>query len=120
MNHIDRFLHYTKQLAKADGNHSGNDDDDDDDDDDFFTKRAQGDEDGDAELFDDYVNQKMDEEKKQRVRGFLDATPEDEKERFLLDYVKNMRWKEEDDDYVPRYVIGLYLCEMDSILNESD
>ena len=44
----------------------------------------------------------MDEEKRQRVRGYLDANPEDEKERFLLDYVKNMRWKEEDDDYVPR------------------
>ena len=53
-------------------------------------------------MFNDYVNEKMDEEKRQRVRGYLDANPEDEKERFLLDYVKNMRWKEEDDDYVPR------------------
>ena len=53
-------------------------------------------------MFNDYVNEKMDEEKRQRVRGYLGANPEDEKERFLLDYVKNMRWKEEDDDYVPR------------------
>ena len=69
--------------------------------DEFFTKRDTAEE--DSALFQDYVDKNMDEEKKERVKGYLDATPEDEKERFLLDYVKNMRWREEGDDYVPRY-----------------
>ncbi|KAK8825363.1 hypothetical protein WA538_003060, partial [Blastocystis sp. DL] len=45
----------------------------------------------------------MEGDKKERVKGYLESNPEDEKERFLLDYVKNMRWKEEGDDYVPNY-----------------
>ena len=72
-----------------------------DSEDEFFTRRDTAEE--DSALFQDYVAKNMDEEKKERVKGYLDANPEDEKERFLLDYVKNMRWREEGDDYVPRY-----------------
>ena len=83
------FLHVRNQVE------------DEDSEDEFFTKRDTAEE--DSALFQDYVNKNMDEEKKERVKGFLDANPEDEKERFLLDYVKNMRWREEGDDYIPRY-----------------
>ena len=83
------FLHVRNQVE------------DEDSEDEFFTKRDTAEE--DSALFQDYVNNNIDEEKKERVKGFLDANPEDEKERFLLDYVKNMRWREEGDDYVPRY-----------------
>lgn len=70
--------------------------------DEFFTKRDNAEE--DTALFEEYIEKNVDEEKKERVKGFLDSNPEDEKERFLLDYVKNMRWKEEGDDYVPSYM----------------
>ena len=36
---------------------------------------------------------------KKNVQNYLQATPEDEKERFLLDYIKNMRWKGDGDDF---------------------
>ena len=68
-----------------------------DSDDDFFTKRDVPEEEPDK--FAQYLEQNADEEKKENVKNFLQSTPQDEKERFLLDYIKNMRWKGDGDDF---------------------
>ena len=49
--------------------------------------------------FAQYLEENADEEMKKNVQNYLQATPEDEKERFLLDYIKNMRWKGDGDDF---------------------
>ena len=72
-----------------------------DSDDEFFTKRDKSEE--EADRFEEDLDKNMEGDKKERVKGYLESNPEDEKERFLLDYVKNMRWKEEGDDYVPKW-----------------
>lgn len=74
--------------------------DDNGSDDDFFTKRENG-----ATEFDDfneYVDKNVTEDKKERVKKYIDETPEDAKERFLHDYIVNMKWKEKDDDFIPQ------------------
>ncbi|CBK20695.2 uncharacterized protein [Blastocystis hominis] len=68
-----------------------------DDDEDFFTKRDVPEEEQDK--FAQYLEENADEEMKKNVQNYLQATPEDEKERFLLDYIKNMRWKGDGDDF---------------------
>lgn len=70
---------------------------DSDDDEDFFTKRDVPEEEQDK--FAQYLEENADEEMKKNVQNYLQATPEDEKERFLLDYIKNMRWKGDGDDF---------------------
>ena len=72
----------------------------DDSDDEFFTKRAK--EVDDADDFNEYIENNVNEEKKERVKSFIDMTPEDAKERFLHDYIVNMKWKEKDDDFIPQ------------------
>ena len=69
----------------------------DESDDDFFSKRDVPA--SNTDQFTQYLEQNMDEEKRTNIESYLKATPEDEKERFLLDYIKNMRWKDEGDDF---------------------
>ena len=73
----------------------------DDSDEDFFTKREKDVE--NADDFNEYVEKNVNEEKKERVKSYLDSTPDDAKERFLHDYIVNMKWKEKDDDFIPQY-----------------
>ena len=68
-----------------------------DSDDDFFTKRDVPEDEQDK--FAQYLEENVNEEMKKNVKNYLQATPEDEKERFLLDYIKNMRWKDDGDDF---------------------
>lgn len=68
-------------------------------DDEFFTKREKGTTEFDD--FTEYVEKNVHDEKKERVKNFIDTTPEDVKERFLHDYIVNMKWKEKDDDFIP-------------------
>ena len=69
----------------------------DESDDDFFTKRDVSV--SNTDQFAQYLEQNLDEEKRTNVESYLKATPEDEKERFLHDYIKNMRWKDDDSDF---------------------
>lgn len=49
------------------------------------------------------MNSVPDEEKRKHVSHYLSEVPEDEKERFLHDYVVNMKWKDDDDNETPSY-----------------
>ena len=78
--------------------------DDDDSDEDFFTKR-ENDEGNAFDDFNDFVEKNVDDQnKKERVKSFIETTPEDVKERFLHDYIVNMKWREKDDDFIPQCV----------------
>lgn len=79
----------------------------DDSDEDFFTKREKDVE--NADDFNEYVEKNVNEEKKERVKSYLDSTPDDAKERFLHDYIVNMKWKEKDDDFIPQYSFHMSL-----------
>ena len=72
-------------------------------DDEFFTKREKSA--NDVDDFNEFVEKNMNEEKKERVQSYLETTPDDQKERFLHDYIVNMKWKEKDDDFIPQYGI---------------
>ena len=49
------------------------------------------------------------------MKSFIDMTPEDAKERFLHDYIVNMKWKEKDDDFIPQYLL-LLINKLDTMI----